>query len=299
MRYFVEALRHILMPNAKASVSLATLVATGSVALAGLLLVFGAMLGTGSTPAETDAVAVSAPVFTPVALTPPAPTPAVKPSGPGASSAPRFEDAVSVTRAVQTELKRAGCYSGPINGVWTASTRAAMGEFTARVNARLPVDSADPVLLALLETHNKISCTAECNAGADGGKGCMPRGAPPEHKSEVAAVEQQRPAEVREEAAASSPSAQTGAGSAGDVGSASQDRRTQSAVAPVETASVEPVAANPDERAAALPVAVAPAPKVTSPERRRTARKYKKQPSLSREVSKGFRQIQRSLNSLF
>ncbi len=297
MRFDFEALRQYL-PEKK-SYSLASLLAAGSVALASLIVIYGVLLGTGEDEAEAnvEAVAVNGPTFTPVAVTPPAPSPAVKPSGPDVSSAPRFEDAVSITRAVQTELKRAGCYSGPVNGVWTASTRAAMGEFTARVNAQLPVDRADPVLLALLETHNKISCTAECNAGTDGGKGCVPRGAPlPRSKSEVAAVEEAKPAEAREEAYRSASSAQTGTGS-GDLGSASQDRPARSAVSAVETASVDTPATSPDGTSA-LP-AVAPAPKITGSEPRRTARKYKRQPSLSRQVSKGFKSLQRSLNKLF
>ncbi len=295
MRFVLEAIRHILMPNG--SFSLATLCATGGAALAAVIVVGGALLGAGDTTADAEAVAVSAPVFTPVALTAPAPTPAVRPSRPDGSDMPRFEDAASVTRAVQTELKRAGCYSGPVNGIWTASTRAAMGEFTARVNARLPVDRADPVLLALLETHNKISCTAECNVGADGGKGCVPRGEPPPRKPEVAAIEPPRPVEARNEAHLSASSAQTGMGS-GDLGSASQDRRAPSAVAPVETASVEPAAASVDDTAAGP--ALVPAPqRATNPEPRRSGRKYKKQPSLSREVSKGFKSLQRSLNKLF
>lgn len=295
MHFVLEAIRHILMP--KGSFSLATLFATGGAALAAVIVVCGALLGAGDTPADAEAVAVNAPVFTPVTLTAPAPAPAVRPSRPDGFDVPRFEDAASVTRAVQTELKRAGCYSGLVNGVWTASTRAAMGEFTARVNAQLPVDRADPVLLALLETHNKISCTAECNAGADGGKGCVPRGAPlPRSKPEVAAVEPPRPAEAREAHLRAS-SAQTGMGS-GDLGSASQDRRAPSTAPSVETASVEPAAASPDDTAAGP--ALVPAPqRATNSEPRRPGRKYKKQPSLSREVSKGFKSLQRSLNKLF
>lgn len=293
MRFGLEALRQIFAPITP--FSLPALIAAGGVALAMLIVIYGALRGTSDV--AVDAVAVNGPVFTPVSLTPPAPTRAVKPSGSDASSAPRFEDAASVTRAVQTELKRAGCYSGPVNGVWTASTRAAMGEFTARVNARLPVDRADPVLLALLETHNKISCTAECNAGADGGKGCVPRGEPPPRKSEVAAIEPPRPVEARDEAHLSTSSAPAGAGS-GDLGSASEDRRAQSAIASIEKASVEPAAASTDDTAAVS--APVPAPqRATNAEPRRSARKYKKQPSFSREVSKGFKSLQRSFNKLF
>lgn len=287
MRFVLEALRHVLMPTG--SFSFRALFASGGAALAVAIVIlgaaFGAVFGTDETP--TDAVAVTEAVFTPVSVTPPAPEPAFKPAG---SSSARYENSVSITRAVQRELKRAGCYSGPVNGVWSASTRAAMGEFTARVNARLPVDRADPVLLALLETHNKISCTGDCSMGA--AEGCTQRASLPKEKSEVASTERRRPDEVREEAhASSSPTS----GSAEDLGF--NDQRRPNPIEDLQTASVDPADANTNETSA-LPAAVAPAPKAANPERRRASRKYK-QPSLSRQVSKGFKTLQRSLNKLF
>jgi hypothetical protein len=286
MRFVLEALRHVVMPTG--SFSFRALFASGGAALAIAIVIlgaaFGAVFGTDETP--TDAVAVSEAVFTPVSVTAPTPEPAFKPAG----SSARYEDAISVTRAVQRELKRAGCYSGPINGVWSASTRAAMGEFTARVNARLPVDRADPVLLALLETHNKISCTGDCSMGA--AEGCTQRASLPAEKPDDARSERRRADEAREEAHASS--SQT-SGSAEDLGY--DDQRRPNPIESLQTASVDPAEANTNETSA-LPPAAVPAPKAVSPERRKASRKYK-QPSLSRQVSKGFKQLQRSLNKLF
>lgn len=288
MRFYVEALRHVLTP--KPPFGLPVKLAAGGAALAALVVIYGAVSG-DDIPADADAVAVSGAVFTPVAMTPPVPAPAFKPSATGgAPTVPRFDDERSLTRAVQAELKRAQCYSGPVNGIWTASTRAAMGEFAGRVNARLPVDRADPVLLALLETHNKISCTEDCTTGGE--PGCVPRGARPAQRAEIAAAGEEPPAEER----MPSPGA-------ADLGFSTDQRRAPNPIASVQSASAEPEEANASEdaalAAAAATATVAPAPRLVTPERRRAARKVRKQPSLSRQVSKGFRQIQRTLNKLF
>jgi hypothetical protein len=280
MRLLFEQLREYLarLPT----ISPATLFAGGGVVLAAVVVVYGALLGADRVP--EDAVAVSGPVFTPVATTAPAPARAARPTT--EEAIPRFEDEMSVTRAVQAELKRAGCYSGPVNGVWSASTRAGMGEFATRVNARLPVDRPDPVLLALLETHNKISCTAGCSMGGE--DECVPRAAPPPAQR----------AEAREEPLAAPPPAGASAGS-DDLGDTAAPR-VPGPPTTVETASagredgteLEDAAA----AAAAGTVAGAAAQKATKPRPQRTSRK---QPSLSQQVSKGFQQIQRSLDKLF
>jgi hypothetical protein len=69
-------------------------------------------------------------------------------------------DKVGLARALQRELKRVGCYSGEITGVWTTSSRMAMRAFTERVNATLPIDKPDPVLLSLVQGHQGDACTA-------------------------------------------------------------------------------------------------------------------------------------------
>lgn len=296
MRFDFEALRQGLAArlSTKSSISPATLFAGGGVILAALVVFYGALIGTD---APEDAVTVSGPVFTPVATTAaPAPAPAAKPSSASAYAAPRFDDAASVTRAVQAELKRAECYSGPVNGVWNASTRAAMGEFTARVNARLPIDRPDPVLLALLETHNKISCTADCSMGGE--DDCVPREAlPPKRSAEVASIERERPGNVREEPRPGESSYATSA-TAEDLGFDNRSQRAPNPLATMQTASTGRDDGLGIEGAAAMGAAGAAAHE-TKQKPRRAARKYKRQPSLSRQVSKGFRQIQRSFNKLF
>jgi len=91
--------------------------------------------------------------------------------------APRL-DRASLVRELQRELKRVGCYDGILSGEWTPATRAAMKAFTDRVNAALPTDAPDVILLTLVQDHQEKACGVGCPAGqtlaADGR--CLPTG---------------------------------------------------------------------------------------------------------------------------
>ena len=63
----------------------------------------------------------------------------------------QFKDGDVLTKELQRQLRRVGCYGGEINGAWTQSTRRAMQIFTNRVNAALPVERPDHILLAMLQ----------------------------------------------------------------------------------------------------------------------------------------------------
>ena len=80
-----------------------------------------------------------------------------------APSIPTNRDAIG--RQLQKELKRVGCYAGELHGVWTASTRRAMREFTDRVNAMLPIAEPDIILLTLVRAHAEKVCGVPCPAG--------------------------------------------------------------------------------------------------------------------------------------
>ena len=88
----------------------------------------------------------------------------------------RAHDGEFVTKELQRQLRRVGCYGGEIDGVWTQSTRRAMQTFINRVNALLPVERPDHVLLAILQKHPDKACNKPCPLGeipaADGR--CMP-----------------------------------------------------------------------------------------------------------------------------
>jgi hypothetical protein len=83
----------------------------------------------------------------------------------GAVPAPA--DRAALTRELQRELKRVGCYEGQINGIWTTSSRMAMQTFTERVNAALPIDEPDSVLLSLVQAYSGVACGKSCPAGQD------------------------------------------------------------------------------------------------------------------------------------
>jgi hypothetical protein len=75
------------------------------------------------------------------------------------------DDRVALTRELQRELKRVGCYRGETTGVWSTSSRLAMKTFVERVNAALPIDNPDPVLLSLVQSHRGPACGVACPAG--------------------------------------------------------------------------------------------------------------------------------------
>jgi hypothetical protein len=83
-------------------------------------------------------------------------------------------------KAIQHHLKRVGCYSGAINGEWTPTVRQAMKTFTERVNASLPVEEPDDILLALVQNHRETACGAAfCppGQGKDEDGSCQPHAA--------------------------------------------------------------------------------------------------------------------------
>jgi hypothetical protein len=98
------------------------------------------------------------------------------PVGPQAKPGGVATDRSQLARELQRELRRLGCYEGEINGGWTTSTKRAMRAFTERVNASLPTEEPDVVLLSLVKGHPDRACGQPCPAGesaADGGR-CIP-----------------------------------------------------------------------------------------------------------------------------
>ncbi len=96
--------------------------------------------------------------------------------GPPQKEAPYLTDRVWLGRELQRELSRVGCYEGELNGMWTPAMRKAMKAFTDRVNAALPIDEPDYILLTLVRGHKDKVCNVTCPAGqgfAEGGQ-CVP-----------------------------------------------------------------------------------------------------------------------------
>jgi hypothetical protein len=102
---------------------------------------------------------------------------------------------------IQQQLKRVGCYYGRIDGSWNASTKDAMRSFTDRINAELPLDEPDYLLLTLAQAHAGKAC-GECPPGlAPTANGrCIPQ----------PTVAQSRPADAHQPAAPATAAASTG-----------------------------------------------------------------------------------------
>jgi hypothetical protein len=64
------------------------------------------------------------------------------------------ETRTSLARDIQAELARLGCYSGPVNGDWSADTQRAAGLFATEANARIPLDQPDFALFSLAKAAN-------------------------------------------------------------------------------------------------------------------------------------------------
>jgi hypothetical protein len=107
-----------------------------------------------------------------------APPPATVAPPPGRVSLPRAvpNDRQELARELQMELRRVGCFDGAVNGVWTSASRRAMKAFTEQVNATLPVDRPDAVLLVMVQNQAEPVCGAPCPAGqgADAEGRCLP-----------------------------------------------------------------------------------------------------------------------------
>jgi peptidoglycan hydrolase-like protein with peptidoglycan-binding domain len=183
-------------------------------------------------------------VHTPDRNTGPA-APVPRPVQPSQRADPLPGDRASLVRELQRELKRVGCYSGDVNGVWTTSSRMAMKSVADRVNATLPIDNPDDILLSLVRGQQDGVCGAPCPSGQtanDTGR-CLP-----------AAVLAKRPSDVApQEAKAESPADKSGL-TTGSIVPA-----TAAATALAATAAIpktEPKANLPESRA--RPAAVTP-----------------------------------------
>jgi hypothetical protein len=122
-------------------------------------------------PQRTPVPSFSAPVVVTLAQRP---SETASPMPQKAGTLPRDRDAIG--RELQKELKRVGCYEGELNGAWTPSTRQAMKAFTDRVNATLPTDEPDSILLTLVQAYQDKVCGKPCPVGqglSEAGR-CMP-----------------------------------------------------------------------------------------------------------------------------
>ena len=84
----------------------------------------------------------------------------------------------NLVRDIQNELRRVGCFDAEADGQWGSASKRAMAAFTERVNASLPFEDPDFILLTLVQGHKGSACGKGCPAGQgmnDTGR-CTPNG---------------------------------------------------------------------------------------------------------------------------
>ena len=124
------------------------------------------LIASEHSPTQVGAPSLNPTVTAVVTLPTKAPTSTNPPTAPAPASAKRPADGVGLVRELQHELRRVDCYDGTINGIWTAPTREAMRTFVEQVNAKLPVDRPDDILLTLVQGHSGRAC-GSCPVGQE------------------------------------------------------------------------------------------------------------------------------------
>jgi hypothetical protein len=124
-----------------------------------------------SEPPPAISTSVTVPTAKRVAM---ADVPARMPIARSESGVASSSDKAGLTREIQRQLKRVGCYDGDVTGVWSPNVRRAMKSFTDRMNATLPTDEPDFVLLAMVESHGSRACGRPCEHGQADTTQCVP-----------------------------------------------------------------------------------------------------------------------------
>jgi hypothetical protein len=240
-------------------------------------------------------------------------------AGPVAMPA-RPPDRASLVRELQTAMTRAGCYHGPINAVWTASSKQAMSAFLIAVNAQLPVDNPDQTLLALTQSNTAAKCVPEQAIDTGAASASMPAANEISQDSRLDAKATQSEMSPNSSDRASSndsPMIERAWAPAEMLVPPKPVISPPEAAIPLTVGSVEPVLqsdASPStdvqdipgksgEREAQLTPAAAsqasPAPKVAQRRAKSRRRQTSDYDDVSRSISKGLNSIQRSLSSVF
>ena len=97
--------------------------------------------------------------------TAPTPQPMTRNATTAAAKPSDLQARTGLTRDIQRELKRVGCYDGEVNGEWSPGTRRAMKSFIERVNAALPTDEPDHILRTMVQGHPGNACGKSCPTG--------------------------------------------------------------------------------------------------------------------------------------
>jgi hypothetical protein len=224
-----------------------------------------------------------------VVVLPARPT-AANPAAPQ-GAVPRASDRAGLARELHKELKRVGCYEGDITGAWTSTSRQAMRRFTDSVNAKLPFEEPDVVLLRLVQSQAQRVCA--CPAGAaEAAKACT-------EGSGVAEAAKKSSSEPRRDEASSQSSTPLIVGAAATTAAAATVlARPEASAASAKPIVGQPSAAEEDNRAPRSARQSGPTPPadVYSGRRGHTARRAESRPPVA--LQSLVRNVQRALGSI-
>jgi len=101
-------------------------------------------------------------------------------------------DPYELTRSLQFELHRVGCFNGAVNGRFDDATKAAWHQFTKLASLNLPDDASADAIKALRAVNKRV-CPLVCASGqhADG-EACVANAPPPSARSPAPPAQQQR-----------------------------------------------------------------------------------------------------------
>ena len=69
-----------------------------------------------------------------------------------------YAERLQLTKSIQSELKRVGCYWGRVDGIWGRGSKWAMADFMRAVNAALPTQEPDYIQLKLISSQASKVC---------------------------------------------------------------------------------------------------------------------------------------------
>ena len=78
-----------------------------------------------------------------------------------------------LTRNIQAELQRVGCYGGRLHGTWDQPTRSAMLAFKDSIGLGLRVTGPDYVLLTVLQGQSGVACGRSCAPTSGASPACQ------------------------------------------------------------------------------------------------------------------------------
>jgi hypothetical protein len=117
------------------------------------------------------------------------------------------EARADLVRDLQRELKRLGCYEGEVDGSWGGGSKRAMTAFNERVNATLPVEEPDFILLTLLQGSRDAACGDQPRTQTAQAGGKNKRQGGPSGAAAVVVTDQVARAEPKSQRASDQPAA--------------------------------------------------------------------------------------------